>query len=346
MALRFADSFDHYATAQIQNKWTSDIGGGCTINAGTGRFGTGGLNGGQATRGVAKLIDSQPTWIVQWAFQVATLGTYSLLTLHDGGTLHTDLRMDATGHLFFTRNGTTIGSVGTTPLIINTWYRLAAKVTISDTVGVAALQINEVSELNGTSLDTRNGGNSTADTIRLMGIGPTAGAIWIIDDVVIMDGIDQSIAEAGSPTNNDFLGDVRVSAIQPASAGNYSQWTPSTGSNFQNVDETTPNSDTDYNSSATATNKDTFVFPDIPTLSGNILGVQHNLWARKDDAGTRFIAPMSRQGGTDYVSAVTHSIGDTYTYHRQVKGANPATTAAWTVADVNTNSEFGYRLES
>jgi len=115
MAIRFIDSFDHYATADAASKYTATAGS-FTISSSFGRF----LNGVRIfSNGVSltKTLDAQQTWFVGAAFSVTTyLNNSMIFALMDSGTLQTELRMDGSGHLFFTRNGTAIGSTGGTAI--------------------------------------------------------------------------------------------------------------------------------------------------------------------------------------------------------------------------------------
>src|SRR5262249_36678260 len=143
---------------------------------------------------------------------------------------------------------------------------IEVKITISDTVGVVTVRVNGTSTgwLALTSQDTQNGGPSTITNIILGGdlVTNASNAPSHFDDVVILD--------TTGAVNNDFLGDCRVEAIFPNGAGNYAQWTPSTGSNFQNVDENPPNDDSDYNSSSTAGQIDTFNYSNLSVTSGTV----------------------------------------------------------------------------
>lgn len=333
MALRFVDSFDHYATADLASKWTSVTS--MTVASG-GRNGTSKLTSTNTNNSDAKkVLDAQATWIVGFAFSFsgAHVSNKFLVRFVDGTTEHVDLRMTTSNLLFVTRNGTTLGT-GTTALSSSVFYYLELKVTISDTVGVVNLKINGNTELNLTSQDTRNAGNASADTIFIAKAGvDNNGATSNWDDFYVCD-------STGS-VNNDFLGDVRVQAILPSGAGNTTQWTPSAGSNFQNVDDTTPNGDTDYNSTSTATNKDTYAFGDLTPTSGSIKGLQWLAYVRKDDAGARTVAPVYRS--TSDFDGTTQSVLDSYVYLREIKELNPNTSAAWTISEVNA-AEFGIKL--
>lgn len=337
MALRFADGFDHYAVGDILAKWTVVPTGPASMI--TGRFGSGQAARFAAwNRTVTKVIDAQATWIVGFAFRSAALVTSGVLVRFlDGAVVHVDLRLDASGHLFFTRNGTTIGSVGTTVLSASTYYYLEVKVTISDTVGVAALRINGVSELNGTSLDTRNAGNSTADTISFI-VSPGSADTIDLDDLTICDG-------TGSAPTNDFLGDVRVEALFPNGNGNTSNLVGSDGNSTDNyllVDETTP-ATADYVESSTPTDKDTYTYTNPTSTSGTVYGVQILPYAAKTDAGVRSIKSIARLSGTE-VDSAAKTLSATAAYFPDVREAKPGG-GAWSISDVS-SAEFGVKIDA
>jgi hypothetical protein len=143
--------------------------------------------------------------------------------------------------------------------------------------------------------------------------------------------------------NNDFLGEVNVDAYLPDGAGNYAQLTPSAGSNYACVDETDPNA-TDYVTSGTAGHIDTYTFTDMIGNNPIVKAVVNNLWALKSDSGTMYAKSKYRRGGTDYTgSNLTPST--TYTCLQNIYETDPATSAAWTKANVNA-SEFGVEVST
>lgn len=329
MALRFIDGFDHYSTADITAKWTSNNGG--TISAG-GRSGNR-LNHPQTVSSTSITLDSQATWYAGFVWFHGGSTSQRMMGFFDGATNHIDFRPAAGNFLAALRNGTNIAT-GTIPLTAGVFYHIQVRVTIADAGGRVVTKINGVTDIDFTG-DTRNGANASANVITLGGINSsntTQG--W--DDMWICD--------ATGSNNNDFLGDVKVETIFPTGAGNYAQFIPSAGSNYQNVDESTPNSDTDYNASNTLNDIDTFTMGDLVTTAGEIMGVQHNLHAKKIDAGSRSIKPIARIASSDYLAANDHSLGNSYAVHRQIVELNPATGLDWTIADINTNAEFGYKL--
>src|SRR4029079_18835159 len=231
--------------------------------------------------------------IIGFAFRASVLpisfANGQFIVLRDSGTLHVDFRLGPAGTIQATRNGTVLGT-GTAVIAIDTWTYLEFKVTISDTVGVVVTKVNGVTDLNLSSQDTRNGANSTANTIEILGNGNTTSTIRL-DDLYINDGT--------GGVDDDFWGDIRIVAKSVDGAGNSAQFTPSTGSNWQNVDDATPNGDTDYNESSTVNHIDSMTTAALG-VTGTVKGVNLLVYARKTDAGVGTLAPLWRISGTDY----------------------------------------------
>lgn len=335
MALRFIDSFDHYATADILEKWTVIISV-PTIASASGRNGTGALVCSRRGHGVTVTLGNQQTWIVGAAIYSDIHTARSLISLYDSTTNQANVYLNVDGTLSL-RRGTAV--LGTTSFALSEtqWYFLELKVYIHDTAGTIEVRINEDSKLALSSVDTKASANAFANVVYLGGVESVTGTndlFW--DDLYICDG-------AGTE-NNDFLGDVRVVSHLPNGAGNYAQWTPSAGANYENVDDNPPDDDTTYNSSAIAAQKDSFGMSNLPGgLTGTVLGIQTLLNCRKDDAGTRTIRPFWRISSTDY-NGTGVNIGDSYKYAiREVSEQNPATAAAWTTGEIDA-LEAGYEL--
>lgn len=337
MTLHFVDSFDHYATADISQKYSDASGSGVTISSGNGRRGTACLRLTQSAGYVSRVLPAHATWIVGFAFKTSTLpGSYtSFLLIQDSSTVHVDIRLGADGTLRATRNGTTLAT-SSNSLSANTFYYIETRVTIDDSSGVVEVRVNGSSSgwINITGQDTRNAANASANLIKLSGVvvGSTD-----FDDLYMCDG-------AGS-VNNNFLGDVRVDCYLPNGNGNSSQLVGSDSNstdNYQLVDEASQNGDSDYVQSLTVNNKDTYAFADMAHTPANIFGTQLNMVAKKDDSGTRSICSVARSGGTDY-DGDTQALTTTYVDYRQIRETDPATSAAWTRTNLN-NAEFGVKV--
>jgi hypothetical protein len=341
MALRHVDSFDHYATAQINRKYTSSEGVTPTISAGNGRRGTASLRLNSANVvNVTKGFDSQATWIVGFAFRIAIYsgsGTAAIMAVLDGASIQTDVRLNIDGSLSVTRNATVLSSTAAGIISAASTHFIELKVTIGN-AGSYELRVNGATVTSGSGVDTQNTANATGNVIRL-GSG-TSSTVWTnadYDDLYICDGT--------GATNNDFLGDVRVDAFFPNGNGNSSQLLGSDGNSTDNyllVDETSPNDDTDYVQSATATEKDTYAFSDMAHSPPAIYGLQINMQANKTDAAFRSIQSVIRSGGSDN-DGTAKPMASSYLNYTQISETDPATAAAWTQTNFNA-AEFGVKV--
>lgn len=330
MSLRFVDSFDHYATANGAQKWTSVDH--FTIVS-PGRFGTGQcMQLSMNWPNVTKTLDAQPTWIIGFAIKLSAWvnGPTLLIVLQDGANYQADLRLNPDGTLFVTRNGTAVtGGTSTRSLRLNTWYYVEMKCTIATSIPANSWQVR----VNGTQVISVTAGqssqvtaNATANTVRIGGnMGTSAFNAWF-DDLYMCDG-------QGS-ANNDFLGDLKIVAVLPNAAGTLTQWGSLSGPNYTNVNQQTPDDDTSYVVSSTPGQIDTYLTPGISETPTNIIGVQAGLYARKDDAATRTLTKVIRSGGVAY-TGLNLAMTTTYAYYLDINETDPATGSAWTKAGVN-----------
>jgi hypothetical protein len=341
MTMLFCDSFDHYASADIFSKWSSsNFLGAWSIAAAAARSGAGGLRNSNQQHIIGKTFSARATYIVGMAVRFAALpnnNLYRVIALTDAGTLQCDVRISTVGILSVTRNGTVLGT-GTAVLQPNVWYYIEFKCTISDAAGVAVVRVNGVTDINLSSVDTKNTANATADQVQLGGGGPSVNANVDWDDLYIND-------NAGS-TNNDFLGDVRVEAIFPSGNGNSSVLVGSDGNSTDNyllVDEAAPNGDTDYVESSTVGDKDTYAYGNMATTAGTVFAVQTVPYARKTDAGVRSIVSVARLSATE-TDGPAQTLSTTYQYLPDIRETKPGG-GAWTITDVN-NVELGTKVAS
>lgn len=337
MALRFIDSFDHYANAQrLLGKWTSlsqqpnltstnaRHGGQCITNSADGNS------------SISKVLDAQATWISGAAvlYPSVALDGYIFMWL-DSTTLQLELRKNTSGILYVTRNGTTLAT-GTTPLTAGVYAYIEWKVTIANAGGTVEVKLNGNTEISFTG-DTQNTANATANTFKLM---DNSAAVYI-DDLYICDG-------TGSAPTNDFLGDCRVEALFPNGNGNTSNGTGSDGNSVDNyllVDENGPgpNSDTDYVEWASVGDKDTYTFTNLTPTLGSVFGVQMLPFARKTDAGFRKVVSVARLSGTETDSS-DKSLSTSYSYYPDIRETKPGG-GSWSITDVN-NAEFGLKVSA
>jgi len=354
MALLYIDSFDHYVTADITAKWTnkgvSDVT--PTISAGNGRHSSSSLRLAAAgplnnsTAWVQKVLTpADATMICGFAVSVpsAAIGSTGLplAAVRDGSTTQVCLRINNTGTLSVVRGNQGGTVLGTTTAVVpfSTFTFIEWKVLIDPSVGTVDVRINGASALSLTGQNTRSSGTSQWTAFNLGVIdavfntyGTTSNTDY--DDLYVLDG-------SGSSPLNAFLGDARVDARYPTGAGATTGWTPSTGSNWQNVDDTAPDGDSTYNATSTVNAVDTFVTQDAPVAGALLYGVQLCLSQKKTDSGTCSLAPVVRHSSTNYAGTAFNP-STSYAVACTVYGTNPGTSAAWTETDFN-NAEFGYK---
>jgi hypothetical protein len=135
---------------------------------------------------------------------------------------------------------------------------------------------------------------------------------------------------------HDFLGDGVIETILPDGVGSSTGWTPDSGANWDRVNDTPqPDDDSSYVATTDPDTKDTYTFQDIPS-SAIVKGIHVNILARKEEEGSSTLAPIVRQGGTDYEGPVQGVANVTYDrYITQAWDLNPATLAKFTAAEIN-----------
>ena len=339
MTLLFVDGFDHYGTSDLSKKWVN-VGGSEQIASTSGRRGGGALYAASYGQSIDKVITSSGTVIIGVAFKSATFNTGypALFTLKESATVHLTVMYNAASKIEIRRGNTggTLLATSTSAYTLSAWNYFELKAKIDSTTGMTEVHINGVvdSGLTLTGANTRNGGTSGVISTVQLGQSGGAGAWAYYDDLYVCN-------NSGS-TNNDFLGDCRVDTILPTGDGNYTQFTPSTGTaHWSLVDENPPNT-TDYVSSATSGDRDSYTFPDLSGLSSQtIYGIQINAAALKSDAGARSLGTMSRLGGTDKDGAGA-AMSTSQLYISEIQETDPAS-AAWTESNVNA-AEFGVKV--
>lgn len=326
MAIESIESFANLATADLALKYA--ISGTPSIDATSGRWGGPCLRLNNSNQYLEVAIAAAQTVGQAVAVKLASLASASVFEFLEGATLHTDIRILADGTIRATRNGTTLGT-STLSLLTGLWYHIEAKVKIDNTTGTVDVLVNGVNWLSLTGQDTQNAGTATATRIRL-GCPVTAANN-------LSDWVTWSLTTGP-------VGDCRVGAKLPSGAGTNTQMTASAGSNYQCVDEANQNGDTDYVSETTAGERDTYAFTALG-LTGTVKAVQVNVWARKDDAGSRTLAPVIRQGGVNYDGTALAVLDSYAATCKQVYATDPNTAAAWTVSGVD-SAEYGQKLVS
>lgn len=227
-----------------------------------------------------------------------------------------------------------LGTAGAWSLPVSFWSHMQVYVKIADTGGRVTIKINDVTVYDYTG-DTKNGGTlSSCDTVRISREDSGAAHYW--DDWWICDA-------AGAAPFNTFLGAARVRTYSPSGAGASTAFTPSSGANYTCVDEQ-PYVTTDYVTAVGAVSgtRDTYAVTDMPSAGVVPLAVKSIAVAKKTGADPVSLKPVLRSGGTNY-SATAVPLGTVDAQAAGIWTADPATSAAWTVAGVNA-AEVGFEV--
>lgn len=331
MALEFTDSFDHYSV------W-ADKGWQGSTNV-TNPYAPAARNGGQGFRithfdhHLYRPCVAESSKIVGFAWRYGVNGSARVIGfMESSGQQHINIYLDSSTQRLYVARAGTFMAYCSSALAANQWNYIELKAVIHDTTGIVVVRINGTETLNLTGQDTRNAGTGIIDRLSH---GANSSGTWNAD----YD--DYYVVGLTGGTATDFLGDVRISAQRPGGAGASTVWTPSAGSNYQTVDETIANGDTDYVSSGTVGAKDTYAFADVAG-TGDIKGLQVNVQARKSDAGLRQIAPVYRPTTTD-TDGNTITLSTSHALYREIKETNPDTGLPWTLSELNA-AEFGVKV--
>lgn len=321
MAVVLLEGFDHYGPGDRIGKGWSAAGG----TAVTGRFSVGQAIQSAGSAVIAKTLPSSySTLWVGFAFKVTTQVAQDIFVVRNGATNVARIALVVSGAdrvLRVTNAGGTTLCTGTTPIAVSTFYYIEMKVVVNASTGTIDLWLNGGSstEAAGSSLNT---GSSNIDNV---GMNWVNGIVQTYDDIYVVD-------SSGSSPTNTRLGESRIDVLPPTGNGANTAWTGA----FGDVDDgTTIDNDTTFISSSTPGDRETYSLTDLPSTAGTIFAVQTNLFARKDDASARTIAPVIRISGTDYDGTTSVPLGVEYMDYTQLYDRLDPSGAAWTTATVN-----------
>lgn len=237
------------------------------------------------------------------------------------------------GQIQFRRQNTVLGT-GSETLTIGSWNYVVIKVLISDTVGTVETWVNGTKDLDLTNQDTDNG----AGVIGIVHFNGMVGVTSDFDDVYLgdSDGTDMT----------DEQGDCRIEMLTPDANGTTNNFTASPAvANYLNVDDGgTPDDDTTYNHSSTATHKELYACSNIVGNIDTVHAVQVAARIRKEDAGNREFNLICRNNVTE-VDSGAKGLSTDYVHHTHIYENDPDGGGNWTEADVNA-MEIGLEIST
>ena len=272
---------------------------------------------------------STTTMVAGLAYRSVTLpgATRTILVFHLSGTTQTDVRISTGGILSVTRNGTTLAT-GSLALVANRWYYLEFKTLCHGSAGAFELRINGVAEVSGTGVNTQGAGSATMNGVSLFDTAENQNEQHM-DDFYLMD---------GSVPGAAFLGSCHVGSLLPTGAGDLTQWTPSAGSNYQNVQDAAPDGDTDYNETGVSGYTDLFTLGTLPTDSV-VVGLAAIMNHCASDAGPVQLYTAVKVDGVIETSAA----GRTNVGYRSTFSVFESKSRSWSAAVVNA-LQLGYKI--
>lgn len=258
-----------------------------------------------------------------------------LFSFYDGSTEGVNIRVKADGTIAAYLGISTLLGTSTSQLTAGDWYFIELKVLTDNSAGTVDVLVNSSNWLSLTSQDTQPGANAYHTAVRL---GQHDGATFTrFDDWYVLD-------STGSK-NNAPLGNRRVDALHPDGAGDDTNWTPSAGSNYQNVDDgALLDEDTTYNETSTDAHDDLFTYDDLPGDAASVDGVMV-ITETRVTTGSMDLSQNIKSGGTEYPGTPETVVSTSYITMTRLEEDDPDTAVAWTPSGVN-NAQFGVRANT
>lgn len=245
------------------------------------------------------------------------------------------LRKTAAGELAVDRGSTNLGSTSGLGLIGSTWYYVEIDVTFGDgTAGSVDVYVDNISQISLSSIDTRNVTGENCARVALVGNnnGHEFDDFYILDDT----GSDQTTR----------IGPCFIETVLPDANGTTNNFTASpVVSNYLNVDDgNTPDDDSTYNHSSTATDKDLYGHAALAASIDTIYAVMPRSHCRTNAGGARGVKNVARSSATE-VDGTEKSIDGGYRFVDHIYENDPNGGGAWTESSVNA-AEFGIKITS
>lgn len=263
-----------------------------------------------------------------------------ILTQTVGGRLMMGVAVNSDGTVSVWRNNQTFpggaiwelvaqSDVGDTRFVAGTWCYMEIKFFYGS--GDIIIRINNQHVLTCSSSNIQG----TTPSRIIFDAGNDNRGTFYLDDVYIADTTE---ADPANPAD-DFLGDIRVFTLSPASTGAVTQWTAVGSSpNWSCVDEIPTDDDSSYVQATSIGLVDSYQMSDLdPTVTGLIKGVQVVTRARKTDSGDAQIRANLRSGmpGNAVDTGDAKVLTTSYVFYRTSFHVDPQSNLPFTIAGVN-----------
>lgn len=357
MATLLMESFDYLSTVQDDATITGiSVPNNITLSGGPDAHSGGTATGSMLDTRAGIIIPGKQTEIYAgWWMYFTQLGgeavVYNVPFLRLGDPVqryddpHVELNFTTRGSLLLTRDVGTATLIDTAANIVNIlrWHFIEIRLLLGTTTGAVELKVDGVSVGTATSTNTTSAGTSTStsDIIGTFDLIGTSFVPWYISGLYIND-------TTGSAPNNGFMGPHIMETLRPNGAGFSTGFTPSAGSNWQNVDEDTQDGHTTYNEAATAATIDSFTYSNLVNTATSIPAIGLNTICRKEGLpGSKKLRSRVRSSASDALGTAialkSEETNSRYMHTRQIIEKDPNGTIAWTSTSVNA-AEAGYEV--
>ncbi len=182
-----------------------------------------------------------------------------VFTWWKGGNFLGGIKFESASHHIQLYSGGTLLAESTNQIFPNQWYTVEVGITIGNS-GTYEVRVNgsSVGWIPSASGDTQPGSDTNVDTLTCLYydiFNQPPGINIYFDDLAVDDG--------------NWCGEGFITALHPNGAGNTTELTPSSGANWQNVDEIPP-SDADYNETTVPNKKDTYTHTALPSNTTSV----------------------------------------------------------------------------
>ncbi len=222
----------------------------------------------------------------------------------------------------------------------NAWHWVEFDITCANSpTGAATIWLDGVQAASWTSVDTFNGittGILGAEFYTSSDHNLQYAACYLMD--------------TNGTANNSRLGPFHVETITPNGDGGTTDFTPLSGlTNYEMIDDPTPDDATTYVSSSTLNHTDYYTYTNLSTGAGTgnfdtVAGVRVVSTIRKPSAGDRLIR-AAISSGLSTGESVPDGVPIDWFASRSMFEQDPDTATAWTVSGINA-AEFGITIES
>ena len=351
MTTLYADNFTDYTAnnrpSLFENGWNQ------TADTGVETYSTpnirSGINNYRSTYGtnnVRPVSSSSTTVFMSLAFYMNSMPSSGTTFLQLASLLDAPLTntfatfiVYGDGEIGITNGSTNYKSTGA-GVTGSAWHWFEVKVVIANSGG--SIQVRNstgTTVLNTTGIDSQPGATTNVGAIRI-------GATTVSQLSITAQVTDLHVWDGAGSICNDFTGPTQIDNLYPNGAGASTQWTPSTGANWQCVDEV-PASKTDFVSTAGENNTfaDLYEFTNLIATPANIYSVVATTFCNKTNAGPGQLKLSARTGTTTSSGSAQALPANGNNRLSQVFEVDPTTSAAWTAAGVN-GAQFGFEVSS